>query len=168
MGGISLALFILRIIAPALVLLPTLALIFARPPAPSEPSPITQVVVKSTVPRRGLILALLSLVALTYLLDGLSFVIYAVVDKRWPYMTGIELNAIIGLVAFSGLASLGAYKDIKGVDVWSRGDLKVAVVLSLLVDVAQAVLFGASMPRDSAYCSVSGRREACYLTFNAL
>ena len=143
--SVELALFILRIIAPAVVLLPAPALVFARPPGPAEPSPITNVVVKSTVARRGLILSLFSLVSLTYLLDGIAFVVYAVIDKQWPDRTAIEINAVLGLVAFSGYAALGAYKDIQGVEVWARRDIRAAVLLSLLVDVAQAALFGTSM-----------------------
>jgi hypothetical protein len=148
---LALALFSLRIASPAIVLLAAFALLFARPPESSFPSEITQVVVVTRTPRRGLILSLFSLVALTYLLDGLAFVISAVITKEWPYMTGIEANAIIGLVAFSGIAALAAYKDIKGVDFSSKKPVRFAIVLSLLMDIVQVVLYGLAIPRDSKH-----------------
>ncbi|KAI0036897.1 hypothetical protein K488DRAFT_40032 [Vararia minispora EC-137] len=147
---LELALFALRVASPTVVFLATSSLLFARPPLPRQSSEITQVVVAARTPRRGLILSLLSLVALTYLLDGITFVVHAVIAKDWPQMTGIEVNAIVGLVAFSGLAALGAYKDVKGVDVWFRGSLKSAVVVSLLLDIAQAVLSWSTLPIDRA------------------
>ncbi|KAI0058695.1 hypothetical protein BV25DRAFT_1901938 [Artomyces pyxidatus] len=143
------ALFVLRVISPALVFFSALSLLFARPPAPSE-SPIVSVVVAVRTPRRALILSLLTLISLTYLLDGLTFVVYAVVYKHWPQRTGIEVNAVVGLVAFSGLAALGTWKDVKGVDVWSLKRVNVAVFLSTVLDIAQAVLYGVSIPKDFA------------------
>ncbi|THH20779.1 hypothetical protein EW146_g623 [Bondarzewia mesenterica] len=113
----SIALFALRVISPALVLLSALSIIPTRPAPPSSPSPITSVVVATRIPRRALILFLLSLSSFTYLLDGLAFVVFAVFRKVWPYNSGIEINAVLGLIGFSGLAALGAWKDIKGVDV---------------------------------------------------
>ncbi|ETW80963.1 ABC transporter [Heterobasidion irregulare TC 32-1] len=140
------ALFALRIVSPALVLLSTLSIVPTRPASPASPSPITPVVVATRTPRRALILSLLSLSSLTYLLDGLAFVIFAVIYKKWPYNSGIEVNAVLGLVAFAGLAALGAWKDVKGVDVWSLKRLKAAIALSLILDIAQVVLYGASIP----------------------
>jgi ATP-binding cassette subfamily B (MDR/TAP) protein 6 len=87
---------------------------------------------------------------LTYLLDGLAFAIYAVINKYWPQCTGVDINAPIGLVAFAGLAALGTWKDVNGVEVWSLKRLKVAIFLSLVLDLAQVVLYGTSMPKDSA------------------
>jgi hypothetical protein len=134
-----LALFILRILSPAIVLLSTLTLFPARPPQPSSPSPITPVVVESRVPRRALILSLLSFISFAYLLDGLAYVVFVVLNKHWT-ITGIDINAVLGLVAFSGLAALGAWKDVHGVDVWSLKRVKHAVNLSLDVDIAIVVL----------------------------
>ncbi|KAI0249585.1 hypothetical protein BJV78DRAFT_1129371 [Lactifluus subvellereus] len=147
--AINTPLFILRILSPSLVLLATISLIPTRPLPPTSPSSITSVVVAARIPRRALILPCLSLSSLTYLLDGLAFVIYAVINKYWPQCTGIEISALIGLVAFAGLAALGSWKDIKGVEVWSLKRLKVAIFLSLVLDLAQAVLYGTSMPKDN-------------------
>jgi hypothetical protein len=151
--AINTPLFILRILSPSLVLLATISLITIRPLPPSSPSPITSVVVAARIPRRAVILSCLSFSSFTYLLDGLAFVLYAVINKYWPQQTGIDINALIGLVAFAGLAALGSWKDVNGVDVWSLKRLKIAIFLSLALDLAQAVLYGISMPKDSAQLS---------------
>ncbi|KAJ6497879.1 mitochondrial half-size ABC transporter [Mycena sanguinolenta] len=130
----------LRVLSPALVCLSALSLFSATPPPPPSPSVITRVVVPTVVPRRALILCLLSLSALTFLLDGLIFVIYAVIDKTWPHHTGIEYNAILGLVAFAGMAALGAYQDIRGVDVWTKKHIQLAIALASAIDLALVVL----------------------------
>jgi hypothetical protein len=136
---LPLALFVVRIIAPALVFLSTLSVIPTKASS-SPPSPITSVVVKSQVPRRGLILSFLTLASFSYFSDGLTFVVYAVLDKYWPPFTAIEISAVLGIIAYGGLAALGAYKDIKGVNVWSFASVKYGVLLALLFDTAQVVL----------------------------
>jgi len=60
----------------------------------------------------------------------------------WPRHTGIEINAVIGVAAFAGLAALGAWKDINGAKVWTLRRIKVAVALALLLDVGLVVLLG--------------------------
>ncbi|KAJ7209547.1 mitochondrial half-size ABC transporter [Mycena pura] len=132
--------FVLRVLAPALVCLATLSILPATPSPPPSPSAITRVVVPSVIPRRALILSLISLSAFTFLLDGLIFVAFAVIDKSWPQNTGIEYNAVLGLVAFAGLAALGAWKDIRGVDVWSMKRIKFTVAISSALDLALVVL----------------------------
>ena len=144
-AALCLAIFVLRILSPALVFLFTLSLFAARTPSPSSPSSITSVVVATRVPRRAPILSLLSLCALTFLLDGLTFVVYAVLDKRWPQNSGIEINSVIGLAAFAGLAALGTWKDVNGVDVWSFKRVKAAVVSTLALDIVLVVLLGISI-----------------------
>ncbi|KAH9020826.1 hypothetical protein EDB85DRAFT_2152777 [Lactarius pseudohatsudake] len=141
-------LLVLRVLSPSLILFTTISLFTTRPLPPPSPSPITSVVVATRVPRRALILSSLTLSSFTYLLDGLAFVIYAVINKYWPPRTGIDINSLIGLVAFSSLAALGSWKDVKGVDVWSLKRVKVSIILSLILDVAQAVLYGTSMSKD--------------------
>ncbi|TFY52183.1 hypothetical protein EVJ58_g10152, partial [Rhodofomes roseus] len=138
-------LFVLRIVSPALVLLSALSIVFTRPSPPQSPSPITSVVIASRTPRRATILALLSLSGLTFFLDGLTFVVYAVLRKVWPAYTGIEVNAILGLVAFFGLAALGAWKDVQGVDVWSLGRLKLSILVAVVLDLVQVTLLGLSL-----------------------
>ncbi|KAI1791257.1 hypothetical protein LXA43DRAFT_1011840 [Ganoderma leucocontextum] len=141
-------LFILRVLSPSIVFLATLSLVAARPPAPTpSPSPITSVVVASRTHRRALIYAFLSLTGLTFLLDGLAFVVTAVVRKDWPAFTGLDVNAVVGLAAFTGLAALGAWKEVRGVDVWSLKRLKVSVFSALALDIAQVVLLALAIPR---------------------
>ncbi|KZT04683.1 uncharacterized protein LAESUDRAFT_744261 [Laetiporus sulphureus 93-53] len=139
-------LLVLRIISPALVLLVTLSIIFTRPSAPKSPSPITQVIVATRTPRRALILVTLSLAALTFFLDGVAFIVYAVLRKTWPEYSGIEIAALLGLAAYGGLAALGAWKDIQGVDVWYLRRLKFAFLAAFGLDVAQVTMLALSMP----------------------
>ena len=136
---------VVRILSPAFVFLIALSTAFLQPPSPTSPSPITPVVVATAVPRRVLILSLLSLTALTYLFDGLAFVIFAIIQHHWPHHTGIPFNAVIGLVAFFGLAALGTWKDAQGIQVWSLKRIKVAAIATLLLDIALAVLLGLSL-----------------------
>ncbi len=135
-------LFVLRVLAPFLVLLAALSTVFSRPAPPQSPSPITSVVVATRAPRRAVILSLLSLSALTFLLDGLTFVVLTVISKKWPEWTGIEIGAVEGLVAFAGLAAVGAWKDVQGVEVWLFRRISFAITWSLLFDIAQVVLLG--------------------------
>ena len=147
-------LFILRVLSPSIVLLTTLSLLAARPPAPAppSPSPITSVVVATRTHRRALIYALLSLTGLTFLLDGLAFVVTAVVRKDWPEFTGLDVNAVVGLAAFAGLGALGAWKEVRGVDVWALARFKVSVFGALALDVAQVVLLALAIPREYSSC----------------
>ncbi|KAK7057401.1 ABC transporter protein [Favolaschia claudopus] len=142
------ALFVLRLVSPFLVVLSTLSLLAASPPPPPSPSAITRVVVPTVTPRRALILFLLSLSAFTFLFDGLLFVVYAVIDKTWPHNTGIEYNALLGLVAFAGMAALGAYQEIRGVEVWSRTHIKWSVALSSAIDLVLVVLIAKAIRFD--------------------
>ncbi|KAH9945694.1 hypothetical protein B0H21DRAFT_892116 [Amylocystis lapponica] len=135
-------LFIIRVLSPAIVFLAALSVAFTRAAPPQSPSPITSVVVATRTPRRGTILALLSLSALSFFLDGITFVVYTVLQKTWPQDTGIEVNAIVGLTAFAGLAALGAWKDIQGVEVWFLTRLKISIFAALALDIAQVVLLG--------------------------
>ncbi|PPQ89526.1 hypothetical protein CVT25_012198 [Psilocybe cyanescens] len=132
--------FVARVLSPTIVFLSAFTLFSAHLQPPNSPSPITPVVVATTLPRRALILTLLSLISLTYFLDGISFVVFAVLDHHWPSHSGIPINTITGVIAFSGLAALGTWKDVHGVDVWSLKRVKVAVAGSLALDLSLAVL----------------------------
>lgn len=140
--ALAITLFVLRIVSPAVVLLGALSLVFAKASPPPSPSPVVSVVVASRVPRRGLILALLSLAALSYLGDGLTSVAYAVLNKFWSFHHGVEIGAVVGLVAYSAFAILGATKDVAGIDVWSLRRVKSVVAVALLLDIAQVILYG--------------------------
>ncbi|KAJ3819599.1 mitochondrial half-size ABC transporter [Lentinula raphanica] len=139
--GTLLALFILRVISPAFVLFSSLSLFFLQPSTPTSPSPITSVVIARRIPRRASILLFLTLSSLTYLADGLTFIVYAIIQKNWPWYSGIEANALLGVVAFSGLAALGTWKDLHGVPVWDLKRVRLSVALSLILDIVLVVLF---------------------------
>src|SRR6267154_216438 len=144
----DIALFILRVISPSIILLTTISLFTTRPSPSPTTSPITPITVATRVPRHGLILSCLTFSSFIYLLDGLAFVIYAVINKYWPQCTGIEINALIGLVAFSGLAALGSWKEVHGVDVWLLRRMSFSIFLSIVLDATQVALYGTSMPKD--------------------
>lgn len=151
MAAVQLPIFLARVFSPSFVLLAVLTLFFTNPRPLRLPAEITPVVVANSIPRRAVILSLLSLVALSYLLDGLAFVVFAVLDHDWPGQTGIPMNTITGLIAFSGLAALGTWKDIHGVDVWLLRRIKFAVLLSLALDIALSI-FLASRLREKDPC----------------
>ncbi|KIY66216.1 mitochondrial half-size ABC transporter [Cylindrobasidium torrendii FP15055 ss-10] len=141
----TLLVFALRVVSPALALLATTSFLVLPPSTPassSSASPIVPVVSANRIPRSGAILAFLTLSALTYLSDGLVFVVFAVLSKQWVSWTGIEPNAIIGLVAFAGLAALGAWKEVHGQSLWSATRLSVALGASLALDVLIIVFMG--------------------------
>lgn len=158
------ALFILRVISPSIVLLTTISLLTIRPSPSPTPSPITPVTVATRLPRHGLILSCLTFSSLTYLLDGLAFAIYAVINKYWPQCSGIEVNAIIGLVAFSGLAALGSWKEVHGVDVWLLRRLRFSIFLSIVLDATQIALYGTSMPKDRTFITL----PVCDISYRSL
>jgi hypothetical protein len=136
---LQLALFAVRVIAPVLVFLSALSVI-PRKATSNQPSPITSVVVKSQEPRRGLILSFLTLASISYFSDGITFVVYAVINKHWPPLSAIEIGAVLGVVAYGGLAALGAYKDINGLNIWSFASVKYAIFLALVFDTTLVVL----------------------------
>ncbi|KAF8160969.1 hypothetical protein B0H34DRAFT_698907 [Crassisporium funariophilum] len=139
--------FVARVLSPTIVFITALSLFFTQPSPLRSHSPITSVVVATAVPRRALILSLLSITALTYLLDGLAFVAFAVVDHHWPRHSGIPFNTVVGLAAFAGLAALGTWKDVHGVDVWLMRRIKVATTASLALDISLTILLALSVMR---------------------
>ncbi|KAF9264231.1 hypothetical protein L218DRAFT_1029037 [Marasmius fiardii PR-910] len=142
LSTLSFPIFLLRLASPIPVLLAAVSLSLLGPSPPPTPSPITSIVVAQRVPRRAFILLFLSLIAFLYLFDGLTFVIFAVIHKKWHAETGLEINTVAGLVAFSGLATLGSWKDVHGVEIWDLRRLKLAVTLSTAADVALVILLG--------------------------
>lgn len=136
----AVALVGVRVASPTVVLLAALSLIYTKPLSPPSPSPITPVVIASRIPRRTLILVLLSLSAFTFLVDGLACVLYVLLNKTWPLRNDIEIASVVGLLAYSGLAALGAWKDVNGVEIWNRRRVKTAIILALALDIVQVVI----------------------------
>ncbi|KIO04474.1 hypothetical protein M404DRAFT_550650 [Pisolithus tinctorius Marx 270] len=161
LGASAAALFAVRVSSPAVVLLTTLSLLYTKPLSPPSPSPITPVVVQSRVPRSTLILVLLSLSALSFLIDGLAYIAYAVFNKVWSLGTGIPLASLLGLVAYAGLAALGAWKDINNVQVWFLTRVKLAIAIALALDIAQVVLALTTNTRDRAHFCSSPKLSKC-------
>ncbi|KAG2052405.1 hypothetical protein BDR06DRAFT_957682 [Suillus hirtellus] len=129
-----------RVASPAVVFLATLSLISSKRLDHQTQSPITPVVVASRVPRRTLILVFLSISAFTFLADGLAYVVSVVLNKVWPKGTGIEIASVLGLLAYAGLAALGAWKDTRDDGIWNRRRVKVAIAIALALDIVQVVL----------------------------
>ncbi|KAL0956110.1 hypothetical protein HGRIS_002278 [Hohenbuehelia grisea] len=140
--ALLLAILVLRILSPAIVFLSTVSLITTRPPTPASPSPITSVVVATRIPRRAVILSFLSICGLTFFFDGAATIVPAVIRKSWERDNGLTFNTIVGLASFLGLAALGAWKDVNGVDVWSLKRVKYSLGASLLLDIPLVVLLG--------------------------
>lgn len=136
----DLPLVLVRVLSPAAVLLALFSLLFVRPPPIPSPSPIVSVVTVNVIPRRAPILVLLSLVALTYFADGLSFAIFVVIDKEWPQHSAIPITAVAGALAYAGLAAYGAWKDVHGVQVWTLKRIRLAIAVSLALDTTLAIL----------------------------
>lgn len=148
-------LFALRLVSPSIVVLTILALLpFEKPvvsihsDGSSDSTPRTAT---RTIPRRPLITGLLALTSLTYLAQGLIFVIFAVIYKIWPSRSGIEIGAFIGIFAFCNLAIVGGWKAVNEIDVWSLKRVKAGVGLSLLLDVVQVILNGSELSRSGTW-----------------
>ncbi|KAG1745545.1 uncharacterized protein EDB91DRAFT_1328227 [Suillus paluster] len=138
------ALLGVRVASPTVVLIATLSLISSKRICPPSPSPITPVIVTSRIPRRTLILALLSLTAFTFLADGLAYVVDVVLNKVWPQATGIEIASLLGLLAYAGLAALGAWKDANDAEIWNRRRVRAAIAVALALDIVQVVFVALS------------------------
>jgi len=76
--------------------------------------------------------------------DGLTFIVYAIIKKDWPWYSGVEINALLGVLGFSGLAALGTWKDLHGLPTWELKRVRLAVAFSLILDIAFIVLFAQS------------------------
>ncbi|QRV96609.1 ABC transporter [Ceratobasidium sp. AG-Ba] len=147
------ALFGLRVgEAAALLGLLCLSPLIKAPPPPDANghSPIVSVVRAVKVPRRQLIISLLTLAAFTAFLDGTVTVANAifrhVVETTQAPWRGIEYYAVALLVAHAGFALVGSYKDTHGASVWQSPILKTFVFVGLVCDIAMAVLIPLIVP----------------------
>lgn len=122
-------LFITRLAFPLILLATSLSVLFVKPPSGRiklQDASTTTV----TCPRRAQILTILSLVALTYFFDGVSLIVHSVVSRTWqgipehgPWWqsqwSGLEIEAVTGLLASGLLAIIGLWKDHQNVAVWT-------------------------------------------------
>ena len=149
LSPIQTALLVLRVVGPAILVLLAASLTFLRPSHDHDNLPIVSVIVSHKAPRRALILSFLFLTAVVYFLDGLLVVARAVLTGVWEGSSAhwrcIEIADVLGLVAFAGLAALGTWKDVNGVEVWTRSRVKVFAIFATVVDIAQIVLIALSV-----------------------
>lgn len=149
--GVLIALFVIRLFFPTALLLTSFSLLSGKPARRSQSSSeITPVVVSVTTPRRTLILALLSLIAFAYFLDGLSLILHSVLTKTWQgtpshtwwaaQWSGLEIDVLGGLLASGLLAIFGVWKETKGVAVWTSKTPKLWAVTAFVGTIAEVVL----------------------------
>jgi len=123
------ALFVVRLVLSTVLLATSLSL-FSIAPSPNGPlSGVTPVVVAVKTPRRSLVLSLLFLIALTYFLDGFALVLHSVLSKSWQgtptvhwwdsQWSGLEVEAVFGLLSSALLAIVGSWKEAAGFPVWA-------------------------------------------------
>ncbi|THH03982.1 hypothetical protein EW145_g5852 [Phellinidium pouzarii] len=151
-----LTLFVVRLAFPVALLATSLSLLTQkRAHAPGSHSPITSVVVAVTTPRRSLILSILSLVALTYFLDGFALVLHSVLSKTWhgtpshewwkSQWSGLDVEAVVGLLASGLLAIVGVWKESQGLAIWTMKRPKFWAVLAVVGTTIEVALIALSV-----------------------
>lgn len=103
-------------------------------------------------PRRAPIISSLIIVSMTYFLDGVCFLLQPVIGKTWTRSgglgsgvthsstIGLDFESVAGLVATGLLASVGTWKDLQGLPVWSLRRLKVWALAALVGAVGETIL----------------------------
>ncbi|KDN41299.1 hypothetical protein RSAG8_07568, partial [Rhizoctonia solani AG-8 WAC10335] len=136
-----------------------------EPPTTDENSEITTVVRAVQTPRKQLIVPLLSLAALTALLDGSITVARAIFKHgfetelpAWKgiefysiallvsFAGGIEFYSIALLVSFAGVAIISLFKETRGFPIWQSKLLKLFVFVALVFDTLLVVFIPLVVP----------------------
>lgn len=153
-AALHLALFAIRLVTTVVLLCITLSLFSLKlqnTNSNGSQSPITSVVVAVKTSRRSLIVALLSLVALTYFLDGFALIVHSVITKTWQgtpdnedwwntQWSGLEVESLGGLLASGLLAIVGQWKESQGVDVWLKKRVRFWTFVALASAIAEICL----------------------------
>ncbi|TDL26049.1 hypothetical protein BD410DRAFT_764367 [Rickenella mellea] len=152
--ALLIALFTTRIVFPVLLLATALSLLRLKPASPQDasPSPITSVTVAVKTPRRALILSLLSLVALSYFLDGFALILHSLISKTWQgtpehgwwiaQWGGLEVETLLGLLASGLLAIIGVWKEVERIPVWIKRRVKLWAGIAVDATALEVVLLG--------------------------
>ncbi|CAE6523836.1 unnamed protein product [Rhizoctonia solani] len=121
-----------------------------EPPTTDENSEIMTVVRAVQTPRKQLIVLLLSLAALTALLDGSITVARAIFkhgfETELPAWKGIEFYSIALLVSFAGVAIISLFKETRGFPIWQSKLLKLFVFVALVFDTLLVVFIPLVVP----------------------
>ncbi|KAH7338743.1 hypothetical protein B0J17DRAFT_658314 [Rhizoctonia solani] len=119
-------------------------------PTTNGNSEITAVVRAVQIPRRQLIVLLLSLAALTALLDGSVTVANAtfkhVSETKISAWKGVEFYSVALLIAFGGIAITAIAKEARGTPIWQSKLLKLFVFIALMFDTLLAIFIPLVVP----------------------
>ncbi|KAF8335769.1 uncharacterized protein EI90DRAFT_3047074 [Cantharellus anzutake] len=141
-------LFIFDVASVSVLLLLSFSVAFVRSNPTTKdaaPTEVTPVLVSQLTPRRVLIRTLVSLAAATYAADAAVAILRAVLAGVWDRPGPLGLASyLIGLVAFSTLAILLAWKDYKGIDAWQRRRVRVFAALAIIFGVAHIIVVASS------------------------
>ena len=167
------ALFVVRVAFPVILLAISLSLYTAKKDSVNRHSetPIVPVTIAVKSPRRGLILPILTLVALTYFLDGFALIVHSVLSKHWQgtppttewwksLWSGIEVATVGGLLAAGLLAVFGVWKEMQGVAVWLVRRPRVWAGIALVGSFAEVGLLGVALG------TVYNKRECFFSVFS--
>jgi hypothetical protein len=154
---------ILHYISPLLLLPPTLTL-FRAPSSPLPELPgIRPIITKHVIPRCSLILAILSLLAASYLADGLTFVVSVVVTKNWDADVPLSgrgdgwawvVYAAGGLVLWSTIAVLCA-----ALKVYEKNGIVIAATFGFVCEGVLLVLLVIDYTRSELECRIRKMRS---------
>lgn len=123
-------LFVTRLAFPVILLAVSLSVLTLKRPSSRIRLYEASETIIAWQPRRGLILAIFPLVALTYFTDGFVLVLHSVISKTWQgtpehglwwrtQQSGLDVESVVGLLASGLLATLGLWKDHQNVVVWT-------------------------------------------------
>lgn len=136
-------LFASRIVTSFLLLAVSLSTLSLKPALGSIQLQESSTLITITTPRRGLILALLSLISVSFFSDGLTLIVHSVISKIWqgtPNLglslwrskwSGLDIEAVIGLFSSTLLSSVAVWKEYHKIAVWTTWRPKLWAIVAL-------------------------------------